>query len=193
MKRYFSTALFAVTALFASASYSATVLTDGSGQLISATGVNVGGAFYDVNFLDGGCSALFDGCDDPSNFVFSNAVAAQNASQALLDQVIVGTSFNADPALIQGCDLGDLCRIFTPFLIDPEGVYGSNTVETQAAQVFPLFSDVTGYTRHRVFDLGVTDTFAVWSSTTSTVPLPAGVWLFGSAIAGLVGLRFKRI
>ena len=37
-------------------------------RLQGATRVDINGDLYDVEFVDGGCPALFDGCDDASHF-----------------------------------------------------------------------------------------------------------------------------
>ena len=47
------------------------------------------GNLYDVQFLDGSCISLFNGCDDVSDFTFQTQAAAILASQALLDQVLL--------------------------------------------------------------------------------------------------------
>ena len=53
------------TAAFASGAGAAVRLEiDGAGQLTDATGVDVDGSLYHVEFVDGTCAALFVGCDD---------------------------------------------------------------------------------------------------------------------------------
>ncbi len=42
------------------------------GILHGASGVDVGGTLYDVEFLDGTCIVLFNGCDQSSDFTFTN-------------------------------------------------------------------------------------------------------------------------
>ena len=58
------------------------------GQLKGATNV-LAGRLYDVEFVEGSCVELFDGCDEPSDFEFGDVGAAQSASQALLEQVFI--------------------------------------------------------------------------------------------------------
>lgn len=60
-----------------------------SGVVTGATGVNVAGSLYDVNFVDGTCASVFGTCDS-AHFAFTTDTSAVNASQALLDQVFVG-------------------------------------------------------------------------------------------------------
>jgi hypothetical protein len=63
------------------------------GQLHGAFGVDVGGTLYNVEFLDGTCIALFNGCDAVSDFTFQSSALAAAASQALLDQVFLRWRF----------------------------------------------------------------------------------------------------
>jgi len=55
---------------------------NGSGILTGATGVNVGGTFYNVEFVEGTCAALFDGCDSVNDFDFTMEADAVAASRA---------------------------------------------------------------------------------------------------------------
>jgi hypothetical protein len=50
--------------------------------------VDAGGSLYDVEFVDGNCQALFNGCNDSSDFLFPTASDANAASQALLDLIV---------------------------------------------------------------------------------------------------------
>ena len=59
--------------------------TNANGQLIGASEVNVNAVFYNVEFVDGTCPDLFNGCNDINNFVFQSFDNAEAASQALLD------------------------------------------------------------------------------------------------------------
>lgn len=87
-KTLFTAAAMAI-GLSSAPSFAATLIVDGSGQLRGAAGVDVGGTLYDVTFREGTCTALFDGCDDPSDFTFTTLTDAQAASQALLNQVFI--------------------------------------------------------------------------------------------------------
>lgn len=48
------------------------------------------------------------------------------------------------------------------------------------------FQVAAGSRTHHYVDLDTT------SVSVSTIPLPAAAWLFGSALAGLIGLRVKQ-
>ncbi|MAG92484.1 MAG: hypothetical protein CMJ48_01855 [Planctomycetaceae bacterium] len=92
------------------------------GQLMGASNVLVDGSLYDVQFLDGSCIDLYNGCDDLSDFTFQTEASATLASQALLDQVFldgVDGLFDADPALTNGCSDVWQCGIQTHFGFNP--------------------------------------------------------------------------
>ena len=113
-------ALLLVTFVLRSSADAATLLVNGSGILTGATGVDVDGTLYDVEFVDGTCVALFDGCDSVTDFTFSSEADALAASQALLDQVFLDTAqgdFDADPGLTSGCinTTFGVCEVWTPF------------------------------------------------------------------------------
>ena len=63
-----------------SASWATPILQlDGTGKLTGATGIDVSGTFYDVQFVEGKCNDLFTGCDQPGDFVFTTLAAADLA------------------------------------------------------------------------------------------------------------------
>ena len=82
-------ALLTVGLLEGLAVASAATLIVSDGELIGATGVNVDGQLYNVEFLDGACTELFTGCDSAADSAFRDEGAAVRASQALLAQVFV--------------------------------------------------------------------------------------------------------
>jgi hypothetical protein len=82
-------ALILTLALACAPGVSAATLTVTGGILTGATNVDVGGSFYDVVFVDGTCAAVFNGCDDPTDFIFPTSATAVAASQALIDQVFL--------------------------------------------------------------------------------------------------------
>ena len=76
---------------------------NGGGYLIGATGVEVSGTLYDVEFIDGSCIGLFSGCDEASDFAFTTQAAALVAAQVLLDTVFVGF-FDETPYATVTCE-----------------------------------------------------------------------------------------
>ena len=103
------------------------------GQLMGASNVLVEGNLYDVQFLDGNCFDLYNGCGSGALtgvFPFNVSTVGSDAdnaeairilnavSQALLDQVFldgVEGLFGSDPSLTNGCALSGFCRAATPY------------------------------------------------------------------------------
>ncbi len=191
----------AIFLFYSSISISA-VLNISNGQLIGASGVNVNGSSYNVAFIDGTCADLFSGCDQNSDFTFSNpsndGTLLGQAMTALLEQVIIDSSdggFDSNPALTNGCNVAGGCQISTPLFVGGStefvAVIGAfNTTALEQGQVQFLDHLTAGtVVRNSIHPFPEFDqqVFAVWSP--SAVPVPAAVWLFGSGLIGLVGMK----
>ena len=87
MKTNFLSAVLVMTA-FASSANADPILV--GGQLTGFTDVDVNGTLYDVDFSDGTCVALFDGCDEAGDFTFQNFVDATAASSGVVKPGISG-------------------------------------------------------------------------------------------------------
>ncbi len=170
-------------------SQAATLIVDGAtGELLGAEDVDVGGVLYDVDFLDGTCTALFNGCDGSDDFAFTTQVAAQAAATALQSQVFIDGpdgNFDTAPSLTNGCEAAFACIVNTPYAAS----IGNNIVSTigyvtlQTAGGFQSQNDLS-----RDLDLSgvATDVYASWGlSEIAPVPLPATGWLILSGLAGL--------
>ena len=113
-------ALAAAVVLSVSTAQAATLVVEG-GQLTGATGVQFDGMSYSVEFRDGTCIELFDGCDEASDFAFNNAVDALGFADSLLDRVFINTGqgdFDDVPSLTSGCDTNFgavFCQALIPF------------------------------------------------------------------------------
>jgi hypothetical protein len=181
--------------LMASGAQAATLNVIG-GQLMGASGVDVGGTLYDVQFLAGTCIDLYKGCDEGSDFTFQTEASAVLASGALLDQVFLdgplGT-FDSDATLTNGCNNISLCVIYTPFrldVFDPEGLFTFSAVNQSSGNVD--FLDYLDSTPSRSQDLTFAGQghagYAVWEAQAS-VPESSTALLLS---LGLVGLAARR-
>ena len=99
-------------------SLAAEPLIDKHGQLIGALGVQVGDDYYDVEFIDGSCAAVFDGCDEVSDLPFgASEKKARDASNELLRQVLQDGplgAFKSTPSLIRGLEDEKYGFLYTP-------------------------------------------------------------------------------
>ncbi|MFT5442979.1 MAG: hypothetical protein ACI8W3_002023 [Myxococcota bacterium] len=113
------TLILVLAASLASSSVFAATLNVVGGQLLGASGVDVDGMLYNVEFLDGTCIGLYDGCDAIKDLTFETAAAALPASQGLLDQVILDGSgfFDSVTEYPRGCDALEYCILLSPYAL----------------------------------------------------------------------------
>ena len=185
--------MFALSAVlfFVAGAAQAATLNVVSGQLMGASGVDVGGTLYDVEFVDGTCIDLFTGCDDVSDFTFPNAADASLAAQALIDSVFLDLpsgNFASSPALTNGCTLPVHCVAITAgyFAVPagPRAVIVINSPTGAVAQESEIVGGIAA-------DMGLFGdaTYARWSSP---VPEPSTALLLGLGLTGLAGKGRKR-
>ncbi|MEM8843974.1 MAG: hypothetical protein AAGB35_02930 [Pseudomonadota bacterium] len=152
--------------------------------------MTVGFDVYNVRFGDNSCANLYSGCDEVSDFEFQFLALAQNAAASLIQQVFLDGplgDFDSDPTLTNGCEANPFnrCDIWIPYALNDSGVI---------LMEYFNFSDSSGLTDGASsegpedinFDTSTDPqiTYAIFTP----VPVPAAVWLMGSALVGLVGL-----
>jgi hypothetical protein len=164
------------------------------GQLIGARNVDVGGALYDVEFIDGSCAALFGGCDAVSDFTFTTLADATAAARALLDQVLLDTvlgDFDSDYTLTQGCETNGFanCGAMIPFGFTPNQAQ----VRGRAPRNFNGSDSINTFVFTRGDDFADNGReFLVFARFTPSIPEPATLLLFATGLGGLAGLRRVR-
>ncbi|MGR3375007.1 MAG: VPLPA-CTERM sorting domain-containing protein [Pseudooceanicola nanhaiensis] len=174
------------------AASAATVLTlDASGKLTGAQNVDVNGTLYNVSFSgEGTCATNFSGCDELSDFAFTDQASAAAAGQALLNDVFV-LGFDSAPEDTLGCDDWLECLAYIPFAL-PES---SGTDAVIALNSTQEWDDRVGLAY-----MGNSTDFSiygnvVWANFTpaAEIPLPAGAPLLIAALGGLAVLRRRRM
>ncbi len=157
-------------------------VTSGS-TLTGATGVNVGGNLYNVQFLDGNCATVFGSC--PAGFAFGSQAAAQQAADALLAQVLLGT-FDTNPALTNGCSLATICSILVPYAVGGQTVAfvsANNKATNDTGTGSLLLTEDTG--------IQASQTWARFTRSMVPVPEPASWAMMLIGFAG-IGLAVRR-
>ena len=170
-------------------------------QLVGATGIEINGEVYQVQFADSSCIFLFNDCDETTDFFFPDAQSGLEANLALLEQVLLDLPsglFDSEPELTHGCYSHIQCSIVTPvgsvapqlevfpavFLINKKDQ--RNDIHTGSGSTF------------RASDFGLrnssadTLTYAIWSKEAGSgvsVPVPASFLLYSSALVAILIMK----
>ncbi len=194
-KNYFFIIISAIFFTYSVPSIGA-VLNIENGVLLGAEGVNINGEMYNVSFQGAPCTLLFNGCNDTSDFFFTDVDSGQAANLALLNQVFTDTQaglFDSTPNLTNGCTYSSYCWVITPISPSGVGIVSSSYLQNGTVESADYYTGIWANIGNEA-DFGSTTyprfTYAVWSGP-SPVPVPASVWLFCSGLIALVGMRKK--
>ena len=162
------------------------------GRLAGASGVQVDGELFDVQFLDGTCGEVFDGCDSLSDFDFDTRSSAESAAQALLDQVFLdgeSGAFDTSPGLTFGCDYNTWCMAWTPYEQADfgAGVFGVHAMAAQNPSPVYGNDSSTSWGIWDYYDTSEEGQY-VWVAWTP-IPEPSMNLLM---LLGLAGLSWRR-
>lgn len=155
------------------------LLFDQTGKLAGANKIWIDGNYFDVRFVDGTCAAVFNGCDSPTDFAVM-ANQAENASQALLDQVLQG-ELDRVPTRTRGCEFSISCWIVTPEAVSlvSDNILWFEARNGDEIRVFDSVQSVGNAARSALdFSRETAYVWAVWSpSSVSNVPEPGSMAL----------------
>ena len=160
------------------------------GQLTGANGVSFNGQLYNVAFRTGSCDEVFNGCHAANDFDFSTRLEAQQAAQALLDQVFVtldGIDYDTDFGRILGCASEyNACGSWVP--------YGTSngSVQFAVAQQTDSFGDIVQAGSAQRYENPFLANYARFTlADVGGVPEPA-TWAMMIGGFGMVGAAARR-
>ncbi len=178
-----SLAIYLILFLGSSASHAAALTPAG------ATDLYVNGISYDVTFRDIACEDLWTPCGATGTnaipFTFSTLLTVQAASEALL-QLFELAGENNNPPYIEGCTSQTHCYIFTPYSTFTTSVISRSLLIGNGSN--PISDGSSPFS----LDFINNDQFVYADWQVSAVPVPAAIWLFGSALIGLIGFGKRK-
>ena len=150
----------------------ASLIVDGTGQLLGARDVSISGILYEVQFRDDSFTNIFG---DASGLDAHSEAEARLFGQALIDQVFVDSAsglFDTDPELIHGCEGTNACEVLIPFAVVGTQVSNVHAINRRAGAVMGPDELITSDNIQVVGDQGDVTT-RVYADFMPQAPTPA--------------------
>ena len=199
--------LFVALVSMASSAQAAVTLDIVGGQLMGASNVVIDGALYDVQFLEGTCIELYNGCDDNSDFApmqtfaFVEQALAALGAQVFVDTGVAGQEFSTNSNLTNGCnDPIQGCWVRTPYSLfphsDPVGFINLGLGRNYSNPVYSVDSGPSQAFRNDDTSDSAIYVYAVWTAVAEPEPVPAlplpGIALLVASLLGVGAGSLRR-
>lgn len=166
---------------------------DGSGEILTGIdGIDLLGGTWDVQFIDGTANAIFGLAG--INYDFHNEADATAAATALRDVIDLPAFALWDENTVNIEGIGaNIADIITPYSYDTISDAAQVVTYRNGRDSFPIPDTISlGSVAHTLdFTSSATSVYAKWTNV-SNVPVPAAVYLMGTALLGLLGFNRKR-
>ncbi len=174
---------------------------DAQGRLTGIHGVEVAGRVYDVDFVRDSCAAVYQGCDEATDFTFTTQAAGLAAAQALIDSAFLARD-QIQQAYASLCGANP-CMPLTPYALFVPGPFGNTPPPplplVHVAGAFVPYVVGNGTPLDTVIDSTQVFTdadyylMARWSEVPSPVPLPPALLPLVSGLLLFAALgRWRR-
>lgn len=182
MKKIISRILSVVLLTYSVMSFSSSIVTDSNGILTGFSDVIIQGTSYS--------GTLHEFYDETHLQSESFALAASNVLLDMFNSppIFEGVyDFNKD--LIFGCESNTHCHIATPYNLD---VSGNSTKSWSFLNNYEFFNANNIHKFNGLLHGNYDNLTVVEWTATSTVPVPAAVWMFGTGLIGLLGVSKRK-
>lgn len=188
MKKAILFITFAILFVCAPASHAALVIEDASGDAIGINGLIVGGNLFNVDFAFGIYNDIF-GAGQPATF-FGRPDLAEEAANAI--NLALEGSGGPSEGYVDYCRIADGGTTKTSYFIPYEFTSSTNSIVrgVKGDLVFGKDWRILSTQSSEIAGSGSGEMFA---ASFTPVPLPAAVWLLGSGLLGIVGIRRKMM